>query len=155
MRTIALPTEAATLALGARLGAVAWPGAVIALHGPLGAGKTTLARGVIRAVCGADIEAPSPTFTLLQHYAPADTGARLDLFHFDLYRLTDPDEVFELGWDEIGAGLALVEWPDLAGPHLPVARLDVTLAFEGQGRVATLAAPLGDPGNWRAVLDAV
>jgi tRNA threonylcarbamoyladenosine biosynthesis protein TsaE len=156
MITIRLPDEEATLALGGRLGRLVRAGDVIALHGDLGAGKTTLARGLIRAAVGPDVEAPSPTFTLLQTYDGRDVaGGHLDLFHFDLYRLENPDDVFELGWDDIAGGAALVEWPDKAGPHLPAARLDVRLAPFGDGRVATLDMPVGDAGGWRGRLDGV
>ncbi|OYW88513.1 MAG: tRNA (adenosine(37)-N6)-threonylcarbamoyltransferase complex ATPase subunit type 1 TsaE, partial [Hyphomonas sp. 32-62-5] len=94
--TLALPDEAATAALGERLGAVARAGDVIALVGDLGAGKTTLARALIRSHLGPETEAPSPTFTLVQTYP----GPRFDIWHFDLYRLEDPGEARELGLEE-------------------------------------------------------
>lgn len=143
--TIALPDEAATRALGARLGALLQPGDVVALTGDLGAGKTTLARGLIQALCGAGTETPSPTFTLVQTY-PA---RGFDLFHFDLYRLKSPDEVWELGWEDIADSAALVEWPERAGPHLPDERLDLRLAFDGAARIAALSPR----GGWKERLD--
>ncbi len=110
---LALPDQAATEVLAVRLAAVLRPGDLIALGGDLGAGKTTLARALIRAAAGAEIEVPSPTFTLVQVY-DLPIGA---VWHFDLYRLSGPDEVIELGWDEARAeGVALVEWPDRLGP---------------------------------------
>jgi tRNA threonylcarbamoyladenosine biosynthesis protein TsaE len=142
--TFNLHDEAQTLALGARLAGVLKTGDFIALTGPLGAGKTTLARGLIRAFVGGPIDVPSPTFTLVQTYrqhdavlaSARDTGAGLDLFHFDLYRLKSAEEVWELGWEDIAAGVALVEWPDKAAPYLPDHRLDIVLEFAGDERVA-------------------
>lgn len=106
------------------------PGDVIALWGDLGAGKTTFARALIRAraaACGRRIdEVPSPTFTLVQTY-DLPTG---DIWHFDLYRLAAPDEVFELGIeDALAGGIALIEWPARLGPLLPARRIDVELSF--------------------------
>jgi tRNA threonylcarbamoyladenosine biosynthesis protein TsaE len=100
-----------------------------------------LARGLIRAFIGEDVDVPSPTFTLLQTYTQRlDTGDGLDLFHFDLYRLKDAEEVWELGWEDITDAVALVEWPDKAGRHLPDDRLDIVLSFDGAGRVAEFFA---------------
>jgi tRNA threonylcarbamoyladenosine biosynthesis protein TsaE len=88
--TLALPTEAATAALAARLADAIRPRDLIALSGPLGAGKTFLARALIRRLAGAETEVPSPTFTLVQTY---DSAAGT-LWHFDLYRLRDPEEIW-------------------------------------------------------------
>ncbi|HVY88503.1 MAG TPA: tRNA (adenosine(37)-N6)-threonylcarbamoyltransferase complex ATPase subunit type 1 TsaE [Hyphomonadaceae bacterium] len=132
--TLSLPDEAATAALGGRLGAIARPGDVLALQGDLGAGKTTLARALIQSLAGAETEAPSPTFTLVQTYA----APSFRIWHFDLYRLDDPEEVRELGFEEAVDGLALVEWPERLGRHLPARRLEVQLSFSGQGRIARL-----------------
>ena len=108
-------------------------GLVIALWGDLGAGKTTFARALIAAASGAEIEVPSPTFTLVQTY---DT-ARHRIWHFDLYRLDLADEIEELGWDEaVADGVLLVEWPERLGTLLPAARLDVSLEFSDQGPTA-------------------
>ncbi len=131
-----LANEAATLRLGARLAALARPGDVLALDGPLGAGKTLLARGFIQALLGEDEEVNSPTFTLVQTY---DTPVA-PVWHFDLYRLTQPEEVYELGWDEaLAQGILLVEWPERLGPLLPRQRLDVALdpSLSRPGRRAT------------------
>ena len=124
-QTLALPDQAATEALAARIQPLLRPGDVVALGGDLGAGKTVLARALIRAAAGAEVEVPSPTFTLVQAYElPAGT-----IWHFDLYRLSGPDEVIELGWDEArGEGIALVEWPDRLGPLLPTDRLEIILS---------------------------
>lgn len=147
MRTLSipLPDETETAALGARLAAAARPGDVIALSGGLGAGKTTLARSLIRQLAGADTDVPSPTFTLVQTY---DTPP-LPIWHFDLYRLEDPGEARELGLEEAVDGLALIEWPERLGRLLPVARLEVQLSFGEPGRIARLV----DFDDWSTRLD--
>ncbi len=133
--TIDLPAETATVALAEDIAARLKPGDVVALWGDLGAGKTTLARALIRAVADApDLEVPSPTFTLVQTYATP----RLTVAHFDLYRLSG-DELEEIGFADAAIdGAVLVEWPDRAGDRLPRERLDVSLAIAGAGRVATI-----------------
>jgi len=148
-REIALPDAAATEALGAALGRLLSAGALLALRGELGAGKTTLARGLIRALAG-ETEVVSPTFTLVQTYEAPD----FEIWHADLYRIEDDTEIDELGLEEAFESAAcIVEWPDRLGPRLPAARLDVTLSFEeGGGRRAALAAH-GD--NWARRLDAL
>jgi tRNA threonylcarbamoyladenosine biosynthesis protein TsaE len=132
---IALPDEAATLALGARLAACLRRGDVVTLSGPLGAGKTTLARGLVSALLGPAAETPSPTYTLVQTY---DTPG-FELWHFDLYRLESPEEVYELGFeDALIDGVSLMEWPERLGALAPPDRLDVILAPDGAGRIAEL-----------------
>ena len=139
---IELRDEAATRELGARLAAFARARDVVALHGDLGAGKTTLARGFIRALAGAEEEVPSPTFTLVQTYETA----KGTVWHFDFYRLRTPDEAWELGIEEaFGGGISLVEWPGRIGALLPKERLDVTLEMAGEGRRALLS---GWEGRW-------
>jgi tRNA threonylcarbamoyladenosine biosynthesis protein TsaE len=138
-----LPDEAATEALARRLAPLLAPGDRIALSGPVGAGKSTFARALIRALVGDPAaEVPSPTFTLVQTYdARGPAGTVWPVHHFDLYRLTDPSEVEELGWDEaLAEGLCLIEWPDRAGALLPAERLDLALATgpDGSGRLARL-----------------
>lgn len=128
--TFVLPDEDATLSLGRAVARILMPGDFLALHGELGAGKTTLTRGIIRALLGGDEEVPSPTYTLVQMYE----GPVFPLWHFDLYRLEDPEGVEELGWDDTVEGVALVEWPERAGRHLPAVRLDVLLEIHGDQR---------------------
>lgn len=126
-----LPDLAATRALAARLARLLRPGDLVALEGDLGAGKTEFARAVIRALAGAGVEVPSPTFTLVQRYGlPA-----LTVVHADLYRLRDPAEVEELGLDEaLEEGAVLVEWPERAGDALPADRLTIRFSFvPGEG----------------------
>lgn len=134
--SLPLPDEAATERLGAALAARLRPRDVVALVGGLGAGKTTLARAVLRAASGQPaLVVPSPTFTLVEVY---DTPGGV-FWHFDLYRLEQPEQVFELGWEEARTdGIALVEWAERLGPLLPHERLTVTLSIEGEGRHATL-----------------
>ena len=143
--TIDLPDDAATAALGARIGAGGRPGDVVALVGDLGAGKTTLARGLIRSLMGPETEAPSPTFTLVQSYA----APALTIWHFDLYRLKDAREARELGLEEAVDGLAVIEWPERLGRDLPHARLEVRLSFAGDGRIARLV----DLDDWSTRID--
>ena len=110
-------------------------GDAVCLTGPLGAGKTTFARGLIRALAGPDEEIPSPTFTLVQLYE----GPAFPVAHFDLYRLNAPEEADELGLDEaLAQGAAVIEWPERLGHRLPGDRLDIVLSFEGEGRRARL-----------------
>jgi len=131
-----LPDEAATERLGATLASRLRPRDVVALQGGLGVGKTTLARAILRAASGDPaLIVPSPTFTLVEIY---DTPMGV-FWHFDLYRLEEPEQVFELGWEEARAdGMALVEWAERLGALLPRERLTVTLAMEGDGRRADL-----------------
>lgn len=136
---------AATDALARRLAPALRVGDLVALAGPLGAGKTAFARALIAARAAADghaaPEVPSPTFTLLQTY-DLPGGA---VWHFDLYRLARPDDALELGFEEAaGDAIALVEWPERLGPYLPVARIDVALDYAGadetRRRIAVAAA---------------
>jgi tRNA threonylcarbamoyladenosine biosynthesis protein TsaE len=131
-----LPDEAATERLGAALAGRLRPRDIVALQGGLGVGKTTLARAILRAASGDPaLIVPSPTFTLAEVY---DT-TRGVFWHFDLYRLEEPEQVFELGWEEARAdGVALVEWAERLGALLPHQRLSVTLSIEGEGRRADL-----------------
>jgi tRNA threonylcarbamoyladenosine biosynthesis protein TsaE len=130
-----LDHEADTARLGASIARELQPHEAVCLSGPLGAGKSTLARGLIRELAGEDIDAPSPTFTLVQTYETP----RLAVAHFDLYRLEKAEEAFELGFHEaLDEGAAVIEWAEKLGHHLPADRLDVELAFDGEGRRARL-----------------
>src|SRR5678815_2624334 len=105
-----LGSPEAALALGARLAGAARPGDVIALSGPLGAGKTSVARGLLAAL-GLEEEAPSPSFAIVQPYDPPEV--RFPVLHVDLYRLENPEEAEELGLDDARAdSLLIVEWPE-------------------------------------------
>lgn len=134
--SLSLPDEAATERLGAALAERLRPRDVVALQGGLGVGKTTLARAILRAASGDPrLIVPSPTFTLVEVY---DTERGV-FWHFDLYRLETPEQVFELGWEEARTdGIALVEWAERLDVLLPTERLTVTLAMEGEGRRADL-----------------
>jgi len=113
---------------------------MVHLHGPLGAGKSTLARAWLRAL-GMTGAIPSPTYTLVERYH----GADCELLHLDLYRIADVGELEFLGLDELNPRLWLVEWPERAGNALPPVDLHIELAFDGAGRLALLTAksPLG------------
>ena len=132
---MSLPDERATDQLGATLAARLRIGDVVGLKGELGAGKTTLARAILRAAAeDARLIVPSPTFTLVEVY---DTP-RGTFWHFDLYRLEMPEQVFELGWEEaLAEGISIIEWPERLGLLLP-RHLSVTLEVDGDGRRALL-----------------
>jgi len=153
---IPLPDAEATGALGARIAPLLAPGEAVLLYGPLGMGKSTLARGLIRALTRPDEDVPSPTFTLVQFYESDPPVA-----HFDLYRLTRADEAFEIGLDEaLDDGVAIVEWPERLGEDVSWLigenRLCITLSEDGDdpetaGRLATVLAA----GSWETRIDHV
>lgn len=118
--------ESQTVAVAQKLAGTLANGDLLCLYGPLGAGKTVFARAVIRALANnPNLEVPSPTFTLLQTY-DAPIGP---VSHFDLYRLADPEDIYELGWEEaLAAGIVIVEWPERLGPLLPARHLDIRLS---------------------------
>lgn len=147
MTGLLLPDASATFAIGAGLGARLREGDVVALAGDLGAGKTTLARGILAAL-GLEEEAPSPSFAIVQAYDPPDV--RLPVWHVDLYRIDDPAEARELGLDDALADSALiVEWPERLGDRLwPHAlRLHLSVA-EGDARRLTWQAPAAWEARW-------
>ena len=121
---LSLPDQRATRALGRRLAGLIRPGDVVALRGVLGSGKSELARALLRACAEAEIEVPSPSYTLVQDYRFPDLVIR----HIDLYRIQDPTDLLELGLDVPAAGEAwLIEWPERAAAVLPADRLDLEL----------------------------
>ena len=121
-RRIPLADAEATTRLGAAIAPMLKPGEAVLLYGPLGMGKSTLARGLIRALTTPDEDVPSPTFTLVQFYESAPPAA-----HFDLYRLTRPEEALEIGLDDaLDVGCVIIEWPERLGP-LARRRLDAPL----------------------------
>ncbi len=132
-----LADEAATLDLGKRIASGVVPGMLVALHGPLGAGKTTLTRGVLRGL-GYEGRVKSPTYALVELYELS----RLDLYHFDLYRFAQPQELIDSGLQEAfnGSNVCIVEWAEKAGNLLPVADLAVNLEMANGARIARLTA---------------
>lgn len=124
-------TREETEGLGERIGRAALPGDVIALWGELGAGKTTLVRGLARGLGIDEREVTSPTFVIVHEHE----GGRVPLFHVDLYRL-GPADVGSTGWDEglAAGGVTAIEWPDRVADRLPADRLDLRLAAEGPER---------------------
>lgn len=140
----AVLSEEALVRWGRRIGAEARVPLVMALRGDLGAGKSTLARAVAWGA-GVQGDVPSPTFNLVFRY---DTPRGAQVQHLDLYRLEHPDEVWELGWSELGAGddLVLIEWPQRAEALLPVPRWEVALEEGADPSVRRVEArPVGDP----------
>ncbi len=137
-RSLELPEEAATLALGAALAGGLLPGLVVHLRGDLGVGKTTLVRGLLRAM-GYQGPVKSPTYSLVELY----TFSRLYLYHFDFYRLKVATEWIEAGFADAfdGTNVCLLEWPERAdGSGLPVPDLEVCLEIWDEGRTAHLRA---------------
>ena len=130
-----LEDETRASRFGAALAHLLRPGDTLLLDGPVGAGKSHVARAAIRALCGAETEVPSPTFTLVQTY---DTPGA-EVWHADLYRLTDPSEVEELGLTEaMEHAIVLIEWPDRLGSLRPATAITLRLQPEGDARRAGL-----------------
>ncbi len=145
-----LPTEADTQALAAAMAPALAAGDTLLLEGPVGAGKTAFARALIRARLAAPAEeVPSPTFTLVQTY-PHPAG---DIWHADLYRLSHPGEVIELGLDEaFGTAICLIEWPDRLGAHLPDGALWLRFGAGGTGHIVTMTGPAAWSGRIGGIL---
>ena len=145
--TILLRSESDLELFGAKLATALRPGDVIALSGDLGAGKTTLARGVWKAL-GLDGEAPSPTFAIVQPYEPPEV--KLPIWHVDLYRLDDSEDSLELGLDEAREHAALlIEWPERLGPALwdDALRIRIDIVDENT-RCLTASIPPAWEGRW-------
>ena len=133
--TLCLSSEEDTKQLGRTLSGFAVAGDCILLRGQIGAGKSALARAFIRARLGEDTDVPSPTFTLVQTYD--DTA--VELWHADLYRLSDPQEVVELGLtDAMVDQICLIEWPELLEDMAPEESLDILLEVRADSHFATL-----------------
>lgn len=146
-----LPDEEATARLGQAIAPGLQVGDAVLLKGELGAGKSTLARALIRALTTPDEDVPSPTFTLVQVYE-----ASPPLAHFDLYRLAGPDEALEIGVVEaLDEGCVLVEWPERLGDQVETLlgpdRLEVSLTIKGEGRVASVSGA----GRWQEAIQHV
>ncbi len=144
---ILLPDLAATEALAGRIATLLRPGDAVLLEGPLGAGKSALARALLRALLSdTALEVPSPSYTLVQLY-DAPIGP---VHHFDLWRLDGPAAVAELGWDDARDGVVLVEWPDRLGALRPADALTITLGLaDGDARRAVLT---GWPGRLELIV---
>jgi tRNA threonylcarbamoyladenosine biosynthesis protein TsaE len=140
-----LADEAATLALGRALASEARGGRVVYLHGDLGAGKTTLTRGLLRAL-GWTAAVKSPTYTLVELYELSS----LNLYHFDLYRFNHPSEWLTAGLADLldERSLAVIEWPERASAFLPKPDLEIRLEISGSGRLATIEAHGSSGERW-------
>jgi len=147
--SVELPDEAATLHLGAVLAAGVAPGRVLTLRGPLGSGKTTLVRGLLRAL-GYQGRVKSPSYALVELY----TFSSLNLYHFDFYRFKHRSEWLSSGFRDYfnSASACIVEWPERVAGLLAAPDLDTQIAFALPGRSATLNAQTADGRDW---LDAV
>lgn len=144
--SISLDTLAETTAFGHLLGRQAHPGDIITLAGNLGAGKTTLTQAIGQGLLvPADCYITSPTFSLLHEYP-----GRIPLYHMDLYRLADEEEIEALGFEDYlyGDGLCVIEWPERLGSLMPAERLHIDLRFNGE--TARIAALTGYGDNWQA-----
>ncbi|MBI5694559.1 MAG: tRNA (adenosine(37)-N6)-threonylcarbamoyltransferase complex ATPase subunit type 1 TsaE [Nitrospirae bacterium] len=134
--TLRLDAPEKTRALGEAVGRLAGAGCYICLYGDLGAGKTTFVQGLAAGLGVTEAYITSPSFALVNEYA-----GRLTLYHIDLYRLSGPDDLADIGFSEYpGAGVAAVEWPERAGEYLPDERLDIFIEYDGAGRSIRLAA---------------
>ena len=150
--TVSLPDAEATARLGAAIAPLLGPGEALLLYGPLGMGKSTLARGLIRALTTPDEDVPSPTFTLVQFYESDPPVA-----HFDLYRLVDPEELEFLGIRDYfeGSALCLIEWPQRGEGVLPKPDLTITISPQAGGRSLNLS-PQGARGEaWCVALASI
>ncbi len=139
-RTFYLKSEQQTEELGCKLAAIAQKRDTFALFGTLGMGKSVLARAFIQKLVG-KVEVPSPTFTLVQSYE----APKFDIYHFDLYRLKDPDEIFEIGVEEaLYDGVSLIEWPEKMQGYLPKDVFRILIEPDGEGRKVTITTSSED-----------
>ncbi len=148
---IFLSTEQETAELGGKIAGALQDGDIVTLSGPLGAGKSSLARAIIRSKAG-QIEVPSPTFGLVSCY---DTQS-VQIWHFDLYRLESAQEIWELGLEEATEnGVILIEWPEIINHLLPPNRLSVELLPNDDGDGGGRNAILEGKGKWAGILDSI
>lgn len=129
-----LENEAQTLEFGAKISNFARTGDSFALFGDLGAGKTTFARGFIQKALGYEYDIPSPTFTIVQTYETS-LGS---INHFDLYRIENKEEIWELGWEEISNHINIIEWPNHACDLIPNNRVEINIEFNAAQRIAKI-----------------
>ncbi|MEE9308682.1 MAG: tRNA (adenosine(37)-N6)-threonylcarbamoyltransferase complex ATPase subunit type 1 TsaE [Spirochaetia bacterium] len=124
-----------TIRLGLEIGKQLQPGSVVALHGPLGAGKTTLVKGIARSL-NIEEALTSPSFTLIAEYEGSREGNPVTLYHIDLYRISHPQEIEDLGMEEIlnGEGICVIEWAEKASEFLPESTVRVEIVIEDKGR---------------------
>ncbi len=137
IRKVELKNEEDTEALAKKIGKVLKKKDFVALRGDLGAGKTSFSRSLIRSLGDKKQEVPSPTFTLVQFY----DLPKFTIWHFDLYRIKHPEEIYELGWeDACHDGVVLVEWPENLGKLIPEDRIEIEIFFKGKddSRIATI-----------------
>ena len=135
-RTIICHSEDETIKLATQLARLAKAGDTFALYGTLGMGKSVFARGFIQSLTNAE-EVPSPTFTLVQSYE----APNFEIYHFDLYRLKSPDEIFELGMEEaLYEGVCLIEWPKKMGGYLPKNCFSIQISAHPEGREISITS---------------
>jgi tRNA threonylcarbamoyladenosine biosynthesis protein TsaE len=142
-----LHDESATVALGAALARALTPGLSIFLHGDLGAGKTALTRALLHAAGHAG-HVKSPTYTLAETYPVVIGNTPIDVIHFDLYRMSSPEEFLDAGFREHfnAHSICIIEWPEKGDPVLPRPDIEIFLAISGAGRDVELHA-LSDKGS--------
>jgi tRNA threonylcarbamoyladenosine biosynthesis protein TsaE len=150
LSSMTLHDLAATRTLGQRVSTQLMTGDVVFLVGDLGVGKTTLARAIIQTLCEVQ-EAPSPTYTIVQTYDTLSGGA---LWHADLYRIEDTNEIDQLGLeDAYNDAIALIEWPDRLGTKVPASRLEISLSSRGENSETARRAKIVGFGDWESRID--
>jgi tRNA threonylcarbamoyladenosine biosynthesis protein TsaE len=146
LKTYPLSSQEDTKILALALAKITQKGDIFLLKGDLGAGKTTFARFFIRHFLGNDMEIPSPTFTLVQTYLTP----QFLIWHFDLYRIEDEADLWELGLEEaLSSGVSFIEWPERLGAHKPARCIILRFEMQGENRRVTLETF----GYWEAPLD--